>query len=165
MKKTFLLAISLLALSMSVTQATSNYHYGSYEYVTIAKGVSPDGKHAITAHGGGPYGYEHFHIYLTDAITGKKIGPLEEIVETLDTRAEAFCAYWTPDSGLVAITYRISRHEPLKTVTYRVASRRAYLISGPENATDEQVRFWQIQCSAPQPSERVFGTRKAAENF
>ena len=156
-----LLLLLCFTLFLPVARATSCYDYGANEYVTIAKGLSPDGKYAITAHGGGPYGYEHFHIYLTDAIIGKKIGPLEEIVETLDTGAGAFCAAWSPDSGQVVITYRISRHEPLKSVTYRIANRRAYLISGPENATDEQTKSWGAQCSTSQPSERVFGTSKA----
>ena len=56
-------------------RATWNYEYGPDEYVTVAKGISPDRKIAITAHGSGELGDENFHLYLTDAGTGKKIGP------------------------------------------------------------------------------------------
>lgn len=158
MKYTLILSLCVLSFLVPFAHATSNYEYGTDEYVTIADGIAPNGKYAITTHGGGPYGYEHFHVYLTDAVTGRKVGPLEKITETLDTGAGAFCAYWTLDSGQVTITYRISRHEPLKVVSYRIANRHAYLITGPDNATDEQTKYWGAQCSTSQPSERVFGT-------
>jgi len=74
---------SVLLLPSTVALATSNYQYGPDECVTVSNGISPDGKFAITAHGGGELGYDDFHLYLTNAITGKKIGPLEEIKETL----------------------------------------------------------------------------------
>jgi hypothetical protein len=88
----------MLLLSAISLRATSNYEYGPDEYVTVSNGISPDGKFAITAHGGGELGYDNFHLYLTDANTGKKIGPLEEIKETLDTGADAFAAKWSKDS-------------------------------------------------------------------
>ena len=52
--------------------ATSNYEYGTDEYVTIAKGISPNGKYAITAHGEGELGDENFHLFLTDAVAGRE---------------------------------------------------------------------------------------------
>ena len=81
--------VALLAAIFITTFAfaTDNYEYGQDEYVTIVKGLSPNGSFAITAHGEGEYGYERFHIYLTDARTGKNIGPLEEIAKILDTGA------------------------------------------------------------------------------
>ena len=105
----FLYIWSILVSAASAV-ATSNYNYGRDEYVTIANGISPDGKYAITAHGEGDLGYDNFHIFLTDTETGKKIGPLEEIVKTLDTGAGAFCAQWSQDSQKVVIVYRIDRH-------------------------------------------------------
>ena len=108
---------------------TSVYHYGSDEYVTIVSGLSPDGKYAITAHGEGDNGYDHFHIYLTDAVSGKKIGPLEEIVDALDTGADAFCAKWSNDSKTVTIIYRVdqlNRYLPLRAVSYRISERAAH---------------------------------------
>src|SRR5712664_244625 len=89
---------SILLLPITAALATSNYEYGPDEYVTVSNGISPDGKFAITAHGRGGLGYDDFQLYLTDAITGKKIGPLEEITETLDTGADAFAARWSKDS-------------------------------------------------------------------
>jgi hypothetical protein len=156
-KSAFLLLSIALILQATVALATSNHQYGADEYATITKGISPDGKYAITAHGGGEYGYDHFHIYLTNAITGKKIGPLEEIVQTLDTGADAFCAKWSDDSRQTVIVYRISRHEPLKAVFYHFAKGRAFLIKGPVDATDEQSAYWRDQCSQSHPSEKVFG--------
>ena len=58
--------------------ATSNYEYQPGEFVTIVNGESPDGRYAIATHGEGDLGYDHWHVYLMDAQSGKKIGPLEE---------------------------------------------------------------------------------------
>src|SRR6185312_13398339 len=68
-----LLFLSILLLPLISIRATSNYEYGPDEYVTITNGISPDGKIAITAHGSGELGDDNFHLYLTDAATGKKI--------------------------------------------------------------------------------------------
>ena len=142
--------------------ATSNHEYGADEYDTVAGGVSPDGKYAITAHGGGDYGYDNFHIYLTNAVTCKKIGPLEEIKEVLDTGADAYSAKWSNDSQQVVIVYRVDRHAPLKAVFYHIAKGRATPIKGPINLKDgdELVTYWGAQCSNSQPSTRVFGHSK-----
>jgi len=158
MKRVLWLALCGVIFCTSMARATSNYAYGTSEYVTIAKGMSPNRKLAITAHGEGEFGYDNFHIYLTDAVTGKRVGPLEEIVGTLDTGADAFCAQWSADSKSVAIIYRIDRHEPLKVVSYRFGHGRAFLIKGPVDATEEQTQYWGEQCSISQPSEKTFGT-------
>ena len=152
------LAICIVFVFTHTASATSNYDYGSDEYVTIAKGISPDSKYAITAHGEGEGGYDNFHIFLTDAVTGRKVGPLEEIAETLDTGAGAFCANWSADSQRVVIIYRVDRHEPLKAVSYNIAKKRAFLIKGPVDATEEQTSYWGKQCSNSRPSEKIFGT-------
>jgi hypothetical protein len=98
-----LLFVSTLLLQVVSVRATWNYEYGPDEYVTVANGISPDGKIAITAHGSGELGDENFHLYLTDAGTGKKIGPLEEIKEFLDTAGNAFAAQWSSDGQQVTI--------------------------------------------------------------
>jgi hypothetical protein len=152
----FFAAISLPA---TVALATSNYQYGPDEYVTIARGISPSRKYAITAHGEGELGYDNFHIFLMDAVSDKKIAPLEEIVDTLDTGAGAFCAKWSNDSQQVVIIYRVDRHAPLKAVSYDIKNGRARLIKGPIDVTSkEQIAYWQNQCSQSKPSERIFGT-------
>lgn len=133
--------VCILALIPFGALATSNHNYGAAEYVTVARGISPDRKYAITAHGEGDLGYDHFHIFLTNAQTGRKIGPLEEIVNTLDTGAGAFCAKWSEDSQHVVIVYRIDRHLPLKSVSYHIGKGRAFLIRGPVNATEEQTAY------------------------
>jgi hypothetical protein len=107
--------------------ATSNYEYGPDEYDTIVNGVSPDGKYAIATHGSGDnYRYPGFNADLMNNVTGKRIGPLEEIADNLDTGSNAFAAKWSADSISVYVVYRISRHEPLQAVTYRIAKGRAY---------------------------------------
>ncbi|MEP6671550.1 MAG: hypothetical protein ABJF10_20475 [Chthoniobacter sp.] len=153
-------ALVLTTSTSTLALATSTYEYGANEYVTIEKGLSPDRKYAITAHGGSEAREERFHIYLTDAVTGKKIGPLEEIGEFLDTGADAYCAKWSKDSDQVTIIYRIDRHEPLKVYSYHIANRRASLIKGPTDATKEQAAYWAKQCGSdnPAPPEKVFGT-------
>src|SRR5437899_12412664 len=90
-----LLFVSILLLPVISVRATWNYEYGPDEYVTVAKGISPDGKIAITAHGSGELGDEHFHLYLTDAGTGKNIGPLEALNEFLNTASDAALAQAT----------------------------------------------------------------------
>jgi hypothetical protein len=112
--------------------ATSNYTYKPDEYVVVNNGRSPNGQYSIATHGEGELGYDHFHVYLMDARTGKKIGPLEEIKDTLDTGADAFDAQWSADSREVSITYRIDRHVAVM-IQYRVEGRRASRISGPSN--------------------------------
>jgi hypothetical protein len=152
-----LLAALLLPLSSAL--ATSNYEYGVDEYVTVASGISPDERFAITAHGAGYLGYDNFHLYLTDAITGKTIGALVEIVDTRDTNADAFAAKWSADSREVTIVYRVGR--PLKAVTYRLEHGRAHRAKGPFDVHDEQLmEYWRSHSSASQPSPRIFGTQR-----
>ena len=124
------IVLSTLTILPSSADATSNYTYKRGEYVTIVDGRSSDGQYSIAAHGQGNYGYEHFHLYLMNAKTGKPIGPLQEIKETLDTGANAFYAHWSADSRQVSITYRIDRHVAVM-VRYRIDNGRAHLIGGP----------------------------------
>src|ERR1051326_4798467 len=78
--------------------ATSNYEYKKKEYVIISNGTSPDKKFSIKAHGEGGDGYDNFHLYLFNETNKKKTGPLTEIVDNLDTGADAFAAKWSEDS-------------------------------------------------------------------
>jgi len=155
----FVLLASILLLAATSLRATSNHEYGPDEYVTVSNGMSPDEKFAITAHGGGELGYDNFHLYLTDANTGKNIGPLEEIKETLDTGADAFAAKWSQDSQQVTIVYRVDRHAPLKAVSYRITGRRAQHVKGPFDVKSEDlITYWQTHGSGGSVSPKVFGT-------
>jgi hypothetical protein len=101
---------------------------------------------------------QEYELYLTDAASGKNIGPLEEVVEMLDTGANAIAAKWSRDSQQVTIVYRIDRHELLKAVSYRISRGRARCIKAPIDVTsDELLRYWQ----KAKPSKKVFGTPKA----
>ena len=124
-----LILFSVTLLSSSA-HATSNYTYKPGEYVIVVDGRSPNGEYSVAAHGEGDFGYDHFHIYLMHGTTGKPIGPLEEIKDTLDTGADAFYAHWSADSRQVSITYRVDRHVAVM-VRYRIDNGRALLISGP----------------------------------
>jgi hypothetical protein len=156
-----LLFASLLLLPIISVRATWNYQYGTDEYVTIANGISPDGKIAVTAHGSGELGDENFHLYLTDVATGKKIGPLTEITEFLDTAGPAFGAQWSTDGQQVTIVWRVDRHEPLKAISYRITGRRAQKIKGPFNVKDGDAleKFFIKECAGEgKPSPKIFGT-------
>ena len=120
-----------LALPQPVAHATSNYAYKPGEYVVITNGLSPDGQYSLATHGEGELGYTKFHVYLMNAKTGRKIGPLDEIKDNLDTGADAFHATWSADSRHVLIRYRIERHVSV-AVEYRIEEGRAYCISGPK---------------------------------
>jgi hypothetical protein len=155
-----LLAVVVGALlSTALAQATSNHEYYPDEYDTIVNGISPDGRYAITSHGSSDnYGYSGFHIYLTNNVTGKKIGPLEEISENLDTGADAFAAKWSADSKSVYIVYRISRHEPLQVASYRIDHDRAFpLTRNHVDASGEQINYWQRYGSGISKSVKIFG--------
>ena len=155
------LFVSILLLPVISVLATWNYEYGPDEYVTVANGILPDGKIAITAHGSGELGDENFHLYLTDAGTGKKIGPLEEITEFLDTDANKFAAQWSSDGHEVTIVWRVDRHEPLKAISYRITGRRAQKIKGPFNVKDGDAleKFFVKECAGDgKPSPKIFGT-------
>jgi hypothetical protein len=153
-----LLFLAALLLSVAVALATSNYEYGPNEYVTISNGISPNGKYAITAHGEGEGGIDNFHLYLTDATSDQNVSALAEVVDTLDTGANAFAAKWSRDSQQVTIVYRIDRHEPLKAVSYRINGGRARCIKGPFDVTsDELLKYWQKS----KPSKKVFGAPKS----
>lgn len=129
----FFLALSLLfPLRLN---ATSNYEYKPDEYLLINDGRSSDGKYSIAAHGEGEFGDDNFHLYLMNAKTGKKIGPLDQVKDTLDTGADAFYAKWSPDSREVSIRYRIDRHEA-RMVRYRINNGQAQLLDGPTKVSE-----------------------------
>jgi hypothetical protein len=132
---TLLAALAGLAFLTLPVRATSNRTYKPGEFVVVVDGRSPDGHYSIAAHGDGELGYDNFHIYLMDAGSGRKIGPLEEIKDTLDTGADAFHAEWSADSHKVSISYRVDRHVEV-TVRYRIENGRAYRLSGPTKVSD-----------------------------
>jgi hypothetical protein len=75
-------------------------------------------------------------------VTGKKIGPLEEITGNLDTGAGSLAAKWSKESDEVTIVFRISRHEPLRAYTYHIANRRASLVKGAFDASESLTTCW-----------------------
>lgn len=135
-----LVAIVLLAM-VSMAQATDNHEYQKDEYLPISNGTSLDKKWVIKAHGEGELGYDNFHLYLVDAVSGKIVGPLSEIADTLDTGAGSFAALWSKDSKTVTIVYRVSRHEPLASVSYTLANGHAVPMEAlPAGVTEKSLQ-------------------------
>ncbi len=155
-----LTALGPFLLSVILARATSNYIYGSDEYDTVIGGISPNGKYAIATHGSSAnYGYDGFRVFLIDNLTGKKIGPLLEVSDNLDTGADAFGAKWSADSGSVFVVYRIDRHQPLQAVEYRIAHGRAYPATLTHvDADANQSSYWQTVAAGNRKSPKIFGT-------
>ncbi len=154
----FLIPLLLLTALVHTTRA---HEYGANEYVTVSNGLSPDAKFAITAHGSSDFdGLPGFHLYLTDAITGKKIGVLKEAVDFLNSDASDFAAKWSSDSRQVTIVYLVGRHVPLKAISYRIVHRHARRIKGPFDVKeDDPLReYWGSPCFGACPDPKVFGT-------
>lgn len=131
-------ALPLLALA-PFAEATSDYFYKPGEFVTVKHGRSPDGVYSIAGHGPGENGGDDFKVYLMDAKTGKKIGPLTEITDGSwqDTAPLAYHANWSADSHFVTISYRSDRHT-ISLIKYRIENRRAFRVKGPSPATDRE---------------------------
>ena len=121
---------ALAAVAAVPAGATSNYEYKPGEYAIVEGGMAPDKQHSIAAHGDGEGGSDNFHIYLMAEPDHRKIGPLEEIKDILDTGPDAYAANWSKDSGFAAISYRSDRHIRAINI-YRIGARRAYPIDGP----------------------------------
>jgi hypothetical protein len=156
-----LLFLIPLLLFTALAHATGTHEYGRDEYVTVSAGLSPDGKFAVTAHGSSNYdGYHGFHLYFTDAITGKKIGVLKEVVDSLNTNAANFAAKWSSDSQQVTIVYQVGRHVPLKAISYRLVGRHLRRIKGPFDVDYDDALgvYWGSPTFGPAPDPKVFGT-------
>jgi hypothetical protein len=159
----FLIPLLLLTALAHTTRA---HEYGADEYVTVSKGLSPDGKFAITAHGSSDLdGLHGFHLYLTDAITGKKIDVLKEVVDVLHSDASDFSARWSSDSQQVTIVYQVGRHVPLKAISYRIVDRHARRSKGPFDVKEDEPlwEYWGNPCFGSCPDPKVFGTPLSRE--
>jgi len=120
MKTKFQICLTILLISIVLLVkafATSNYEYKPGEYVRISNGLSPNAQYYIAAHGDGELGYDQWHLYFMDAHTGKVIHQLPyPPTAPLDTAAEAYTAEWSKDSVWVRITYRVDRHNEVRTI-------------------------------------------------
>ena len=126
MKPLLLLSLTWVAIASSAL-ATDSYEYKPGEYLLIDHGLAPNKKLALYA--GSEKGFSIF-LFERDGKAKKKIGPLDDIAEPLDTGAQSFHAFWSPDSRHVVVTYRIDRHW-LVAQLYRIEGRRAYPVRTP----------------------------------
>lgn len=125
-------AALLLAVLAGPAPATSNRSYGPDEWVEVDGGVSPDGRLAVVAHGGGDLGDEDFGLALAKRPDGTRIGSLPGVEEAfLDTDAAEYHAAWAPDSRRVAVRFRVDRHE-VDTLIWSVAGGAIARAEGPD---------------------------------
>jgi hypothetical protein len=129
-----LIGLGLLTV-LPLCRATDSYDYQPGETLVIDHGLSPDKRFSIAAGASDKGRVYRFCLFLVDAKSRKRIGPLEELQEPLDTGAQSFHAAWTPDSRHVAITYRVDRHE-FHLLIYRIEGRRAFSVTGPLDLFD-----------------------------
>ena len=119
----------LAGFTAPFAHATNSYDYKPGETRVVDHGLSPDKQFSISA---GNNAKGDFCLYLVDAKSKKRIGPLEEAVDQLDTDADAISAAWSPDSRHIILKYRIDHQESVVWV-YRVENRRAFVVNGPTN--------------------------------
>jgi hypothetical protein len=124
-------ALLLIVAATSAALGSSVHEYKPHEYLPIVRGVSPDGRHAIVAHGSSDhYGYDGFQLYLMDAKTHKPLVGLKEPKGlVVDTGPDAYYADWSADSKQVSVTFRAERHLAVR-VRYRVTDGHVSLIEG-----------------------------------
>jgi hypothetical protein len=130
-----ILPLILAALFVSVVvpaRATDEHDYEKGEYAIIRDGLAPDKHKSLAAHGEGPGGRGHFHVWLMAEPAHRKIAALEDISDknNLDTGPNAYHTFWSADSRHVAVGFRSDRHV-VQLNLYAIASRRAHLMSGP----------------------------------
>ena len=101
--------VLLLLLWTRPLAATDNYEYEAGEYAIISAGRSPDGHWSVASHGGGPYGYEDFDLYLMREPAHERLARFH-IRGPLDTGPLSIVALWAPDSNHVAVLNRSDRH-------------------------------------------------------
>lgn len=124
-----IVASLLNVLLAAPANATANYTYKKNEYVTVNGGLAPNKAYSIATSGEGDLGYDNFQVYLMREPGHKKVGPLTEIGEILDTAAYAYSARWSPDGNYVAILYRLDRRV-IALKIYKIANGRAYILTG-----------------------------------
>ena len=147
-----LCGMALVCLTAAV-YATDNYEYKRGEYALINAGMAPNLRYSIRANGSGELGYDNFHLYLMAEPYAKKIGPLTEIDEILDTGPQAYRARWSPDSTHVALTYRTDRHF-INLLLYRIQKGRAFPVSRPPSLLN-----------AVMPTKASFSARQRSHYF
>lgn len=127
------ITITLIGTAVAViphSLATAEYRYAPTEYVPITDGASPDNRYIVAAHGGGPFGYDNFGLYLLDGATKRPLCRLPKFSRFLDTAPDAYFAKWRLGSASVDILYREERHRGV-TRTYKIVNGRAQYVSGP----------------------------------
>ena len=134
-KYLYLLATLVLVISCTVPTSRKAREEDSTQYTSVFYGISPDRRFAIACH-------QDFKVYLFDALSGRKIGRLEEIDDAIGPCD--FIAKWSSDSQCATIFYRVSRHDPIitKSMTYRIERGRAIPLGKPLEASAELERLY-----------------------
>jgi hypothetical protein len=113
-------------------RATAEYNYKKDEYVVVDRGLAPNEKFSIAAHGKGEGGAEDFHLYVMAEPEHRPLAALPSIdsKSILDSGPSAFYARWAPDSGHVAVMFRADRHI-LIMVLYALREGQPHQLQGP----------------------------------
>jgi hypothetical protein len=117
-------------LALAPARATSEYQYRKNEYVIVRDGLAPNKQLAVAAHGPGENNDDAFHIWLMAEPAHRRLVPLANIKDDLDSAADAFHAFWSKDSRHVGVAHRADRHEAVLDL-YLIDGRRAHRITGP----------------------------------
>jgi len=127
-----LIPLAIACLALAPARATSEYQYGPQEYVIIRDGLAPNKQLSLATHGGGERGDDGFHVWLMSEPGHRRRVKLDGIGDDniLDTAADAFHAFWSPDSRRVGVAHRSSRHE-VELDLFSIDGRGAHAIRGP----------------------------------
>jgi hypothetical protein len=124
--------LAVAAACCGAARATAEYTYKKDEYVVVDRGLAPNEKFSIAAHGKGEGGSEDFHLYLMAEPAHRPLAALPSIdsKSILDSGPSAFYARWAPDSAHVAIMFRADRHI-LIMVLYALREGEPHQVEGP----------------------------------
>jgi hypothetical protein len=135
---------TVITLGLTPARATDEHTYAKDEYGIIRDGLAPNKRTSLASHGADENFKGEFHVWLMAEPVHRKLARLPGIGPDgiLDTRPNAYHAFWSADSRHVAVTYRSERHV-VEFELYGVEGSRARRVSGPslfKDVTSRDVR-------------------------
>jgi hypothetical protein len=129
------------------------------EWVVIEGGQSPDKKLAVAVfpQKGKSIDEASGTVLLVDQVTGKKIGPLEEVDSTGGTwgaTTENVHCEWSADSSLLIVNFRTGRLMQSSQI-YRFRGQRAIPVELPNIKTHPKARIYEVLTHSANPGSEV----------